>query len=95
MRLVANRLFSERSLQEAITDFAASKLRELLPAPKQPAPALMPENPGSANGTDVTRWLSVLKPHPCTAKAERSGPHVVTKPKRLQLCILIYSLKSH
>ena len=50
MRLVANRLFSERSLQEAITDFAASKLRELLPAPKQPAPALMAGTPGSANG---------------------------------------------
>ena len=52
MRLVANRLFSERSLQEAITDFAASKLRELLPAPKQPAPALIAGNFGSANGTD-------------------------------------------
>ena len=52
MRLVANRLFSERSLQEAITDFAASKLRELLPAPKQPAPALMAGHPGSANGAD-------------------------------------------
>ena len=52
MRLVANRLFLERSLQEAITDFAASKLRELLPAPKQPVPALMAGNPGSANGAD-------------------------------------------
>ena len=52
MRLVANRLFSERSLQEAITNFSVSKLRELLPAPKQPAPALIAGNAGSTNGAD-------------------------------------------
>lgn len=40
MRLVANRLFSERSLQEAITGFATAKVKELLPAPKPALPAI-------------------------------------------------------
>lgn len=40
MRLVANRLYSEHSLQKAITDFAASKAKEVLPAQKPPRPAL-------------------------------------------------------
>ena len=40
MRLVANRLYSEHSLQKVITGFATSKAREVLPAPKLPMPAL-------------------------------------------------------
>lgn len=40
MRLVANRLYAERSLQEAITAFATSKVKELLPSPKPSTPAI-------------------------------------------------------
>ena len=40
VRLVANRLYPERFLQDTIADFAASKVKELLPARRQPPPAL-------------------------------------------------------
>ncbi len=40
VRLVANRLYAEHSLQKVITDFAASKAKEVLPARKPPRPAL-------------------------------------------------------
>ena len=40
VRLVANRLYSEHSLQKVITEFATSKAKEVLPALKQPRPAL-------------------------------------------------------
>ena len=40
VRLLANRLYPERFLQDTIADFAASKVKELLPARGQPPPAL-------------------------------------------------------
>lgn len=61
MRLVANRLFTERSLQEAITEFAVSKLRELLPAPKQPATEVIAGNSGTANGADHHALAECIK----------------------------------
>ncbi len=51
VRLVANRLYSEQSLQKAITDFAASKAKEVLPAQKPPRPAL--QAPSVSNGGSV------------------------------------------
>ena len=51
MRLVANRLYSEQSLQKAITDFAASKAKEVLPAQKPPRPALQAANHNRGGNT--------------------------------------------
>jgi len=40
VRLVANRLYAERSLQEAITAFATSRVKEMLPSSKSSTPAI-------------------------------------------------------
>lgn len=40
VRLVANRLYAEGSLQEAITAFATAKVKELLPSPKSTTAAI-------------------------------------------------------
>ena len=40
VRLVANRLYPERFLQDTIADFAAFKIKELLPVRGQLPPAL-------------------------------------------------------
>ena len=59
MRLVANRLYSEHSLQKAITDFAASKAKEVLTAQKPHRPAL--QAPGMEAGESA---------HNCKAMSE-------------------------